>query len=94
MRVRWLRRAILNLEEAAAFIAEDDPGAAIRFIDRIEEAVARLASFPALGRPGRLAGTRELVISGTAYIVPYRVTGDEIQIIRLFHGARRWPPLH
>jgi plasmid stabilization system protein ParE len=60
-------------------------------IERIRDAVSRLARFPASGRPGRVAGTRELVIAGTPYIVPYRVTGDAVQIITILHGAQRWP---
>ena len=44
-----------------------------------------------MGRPGRVPGTRELVIPGTPYIVPYRVQGEAIQILRVYHSARRWP---
>jgi toxin ParE1/3/4 len=60
-------------------------------IERIRAAVTRLAASPALARPGRVAGTRELVIPRTPYIVPYRVKGDVVQIITILHGARRWP---
>ena len=44
-----------------------------------------------MGRPGRVPGTRELVVPGTRYLVPYRVTGDTLQILRVYHGARNWP---
>jgi toxin ParE1/3/4 len=57
----------------------------------IRASVERLATSPGLGRPGRVTGTRELVIVGTPYIVPYRVKADVIQIITVLHGARRWP---
>jgi len=60
-------------------------------IERIRAAVARLAASPALGRSGRAAGTRELVIPGTPYIVPYRMKGDVVQIITILHGAQRSP---
>ncbi len=53
--------------------------------------VDALRDHPNLGRPGRLTGTRELVVSGTPYVVPYRVLGDDVQILAVFHGARRWP---
>ena len=54
-------------------------------------AVELLATHPASGRIGRVPGTRELVITGTPYIVPYRVRGDAVEILRVFHGARKWP---
>jgi toxin ParE1/3/4 len=62
-----------------------------RMIERIRAAVTRLAASPALGRPGRVADTRELVIPHTPYIVPYRVKGDVVQIITILHSAQRWP---
>ena len=91
MQVRWLRRALKNLDEEAAYIARDDVEAAARMVERIASAVDRLASYPASGRPGRVLGTRELVISGTPYIVPYRIRGDTLEVLRVFHGARKWP---
>jgi len=91
VQVRWLRRALKNLDEEAAYIARDNQEAAARVVEHIATSVARLASHPASGRPGRVPGTRELVVSGTPYIVPYRVRGETIEILRVFHGARRWP---
>jgi toxin ParE1/3/4 len=91
VRVKWLRRALKNLDEEAEYIARDNPEAAMRVVERIAASVGRLAIHPALGRPGRVPGTRELVVSGTPYIVPYRVRGDTVEILRGFHGARKWP---
>ena len=91
MRVRWLRRALENLEEEAEYIARDDPEAASRVVQRIATSVGGLATHPASGRPGRVPGTRELVVSGTPYVVPYRVRGETVEILRVFHGARKWP---
>jgi toxin ParE1/3/4 len=91
VRVRWLTRALANLEAEAEYIARYNSKAAAAIVQAIHEAVNQLQPFPALGRPGRVIGTRELVISGTPYIVPYRVRNDEIQILRVFHGARKWP---
>jgi toxin ParE1/3/4 len=91
VRVRWLKRALKNLDDEAAYIARDDLPAAARMVERIASAVDQLASHPALGRPGRVPGTRELVISGTPYIVPYRIRGDAVEVLRVFHGARKWP---
>lgn len=91
MRVRWLRRALQNLDEEAEYIARDDPDAAAQMVDRIATSVERIATHPALGRTGRVPGTRELVVSGTPYVVPYRVRGETVEILRVFHGARKWP---
>ena len=91
MRVRWTRRAGANLDREKAYIAAFDPAAATRTATRIVEAVEHLAQHPESGRPGRVPGTRELVVSGTPYIVPYRVQGNTVQILRVLHGARKWP---
>jgi toxin ParE1/3/4 len=91
MRVEWLRTALRNLDEEATYIAADDLAAARLVVKRIFDAVAQLAEQPGLGRPGRVPGTRELVVSRTHYIVPYRVRGDAIQILRIFHASRRPP---
>ena len=91
MRVRWLKRALKNLDEEAEYIARDNPPAAARIVERIATSVDRLATHPASGRPGRVPGTRELVISGTPYIVPYRVRDETVEILRVFHAARKWP---
>jgi toxin ParE1/3/4 len=76
MKVRWLRKALGNLDhQEANHIAEDDPAATRLVVQRIDHAVKQLADNPALGHPGRVAGTRELVIPNTRYIIPYRVFG-------------------
>jgi toxin ParE1/3/4 len=79
------------LEEISERIAVDNLAAATRVIERIRTAVERLREFPGIGRPGRVADTRELVIAGTPYIVPYRVVSDVVQIITVLHSAQRWP---
>jgi toxin ParE1/3/4 len=91
VRVRWLRTALTNLDAEAEYIAEDNPAAAGRTVQRILRAVKLLEKNPAVGRAGRVAGTRELVVAGTPYILPYRVRGEAVEILRVFHGARKWP---
>ncbi|MGO9405037.1 MAG: type II toxin-antitoxin system RelE/ParE family toxin [Terriglobales bacterium] len=91
MRVNWLRAARANLIAVSECIFQDNPDAAARTVAAIVRAVEALEHFPALGRPGRISGTRELVVSGTPYIVPYRVRADVVQLIRVFHAARKWP---
>ena len=91
MRLEWLRQALRNLDDEATYIASDDPAAARLVVQRVLEAVAQLVDQPGLGRPGRVPGTRELVVLRTRYIVPYRVRGESIQILRVFHTSRRLP---
>lgn len=91
MRVSWLRTALRNLEAEASFIAKDDAAAARLVVQRVLAAVAMLATKPALGRPGRVPNTRELVVLKTRYIVPYRMRGETIEILRVFHTSRRLP---
>lgn len=81
-----------DLAEARRYIGQADPAAARRVVLRIIEAVDRLADTPKMGRPGRVSGTRELVIPGLPYVVPYRIVVREIRVLRVYHGARRWPP--
>ena len=93
MRVRWLRTALRNLDVEASFIAEEDPSAARLIVQRMLNAVQMLPDQPPLGRSGRVPNTRELVVLMTRYIVPYRVRDETIEILRVFHTARR-PPQH
>jgi len=91
MRIRWLRTALRNLDEEAAYIAADDPAAARLVVSRVLAAVGQLIEQPSIGRPGRVPGTRELVVSETRYLVPYRIKRDSIEILRVFHTSRRLP---
>ena len=91
MRIHWTRPALADLEAIGDFIARDNPVAAKRLVVSLVASVDALRDHPNLGRPGRLAETRELLVAGTPYIVPYRVLGDDVEILAVFHGARRWP---
>lgn len=91
MRLRWFSKAIADLISLRAYIAQDNPTAAAEVAERISKNVDLLIDQPGMGRAGRVEGTKELVISGTPYIVPYRVKKDEIQLLRVFHGAQQWP---
>jgi toxin ParE1/3/4 len=91
MSVRWTRPALRDLEEIGDFIAQDNAVAAAKTVATILDHAEGLATHPHLGRAGRIAGTRELVVPHTPFVVPYRVIGDQVQILAVFHGARRWP---
>jgi toxin ParE1/3/4 len=91
MRVKWLRRALLNLDQEASYIAQDNPKAAAEFVLKLRDSALMLGEQPNLGRPGRIPGTRELVVSNLPYILPYRVRNDTVEVLRVFHTARKWP---
>lgn len=91
MKVRWTRPALRHLEEIGDYVAHDNPAAADRLVNRILDQVELLEDQPSIGRAGRLVGTRELVVTDTPFIVPYRVRDGQIEVLAVFHGARRWP---
>lgn len=91
MPVKWLRRALENLDDEAAYIAEDNPRVAAEFVRHMRNSAAILADHPNMGRPGRITGTRELVVTRFPYILPYRVRGGTVEVLRVFHTARKWP---
>jgi toxin ParE1/3/4 len=92
MTILWSPEAIDDLTSIRAYIAEDNPAAARGVVLHIIQNIEKLlSSNPQMGRPGRVPGTRELVIPKTPFVVPYRLQRNVIQILRVYHGARRWP---
>jgi toxin ParE1/3/4 len=92
MKVVWTRKASQHLRAAYNYWAgESSSAAADTMLERIFSAVELLLRYPAAGRPGRIPGTRELVIIPTPFLVAYRVRRDKIEILALLHGARKWP---
>ena len=91
MRLVWTRPAARDLEFDRRLHFPGKSTAAERAVNRISDAAANLADFPRLGRQGRVADTRELVISSTPFIVVYRIRKDRVEILAVYHSARRWP---
>ncbi|MPZ21410.1 MAG: type II toxin-antitoxin system RelE/ParE family toxin [Luteitalea sp.] len=91
MIIVWSLRAIEHLAHLRSYIARDNPNAANRIAAALLDAVDRLVELPNLGRPGRIAGTRERVVPGTPYVIPYRLRGDRLEVIAVFHGRQKWP---
>jgi toxin ParE1/3/4 len=88
----WTRRASQHLRAAYDYWAsEKSPTAADTMLDRIFSVVEMLETFPEAGRPGRIAGTRELVIVPSPFLIAYRTQRSKIEILSLLHGARKWP---
>ena len=91
MTVIWSRRAIQHLVALRSYIAKDSEQSAAAVAKRILDSVELLQAHPEMGRPGRVLGTRELVIPNTSYIIPYRVRRDRLELIAVFHGHQKWP---
>jgi toxin ParE1/3/4 len=92
MNIIWSPEAIEDLISLRAYIADESPAGARRIVRRILHDVERLLpENPHMGRPGRVPGTRELIVPQTPYIVPYRAQRGAIEILRAYHSARRWP---
>jgi len=89
--LEWSLYAIDDRTAIFDYIETDSPEAAVMIDDRIEAAAEKLEQFPEMGRSGRIEGTRELVIPGTPYIAAYRILGRTVRILRVLHGAQRWP---
>jgi len=91
MQIQWSVNAQAQLQAAHEYVAEDNRSAAQQQSAAVVRAIEQLVHFPEMGRPGRVAGTRELVILGTPLIVAYGLQRDTVSILAVLHGARRWP---
>ena len=91
MKLRWTEGAVEHLQSAHDYLEAENPKAAWDIVDRIMSAVERLERFPHMGRAGRVAGSRELVVTGTPFLVAYRLKGESIQVLAVLHAARKWP---
>ena len=90
MKIIWTELALFDPDQAREYTMANSPNAAARTIDRIEKSLEALQEFPKMGRLGRVSGTRELVISETPFILPYRIQPNHIEILAVIHGAQRW----
>jgi len=91
MHVRWSPDAANDFERIVTYVHGDNPPAARRIADRVYQSVVGLMAFPMRGCPGRVRATRELPLTPLPFIVVYRVLDDVIEIVRVLHGAQRWP---
>ena len=91
MKIVWSRRAIKHLVSLRNYVAKDSEQNAALVAKRILKSVELLQTQPDMGRPGRVLGTRELVIPVTPYLIPYRVRRDRLELIAVFHGHQKWP---
>lgn len=87
----WTERALADVDDIFAYVASDSPAAAERLTFVIETKAQLLLDHPEIGRPGRVDGTREFVVTGTPYILPYRVRDGRVEILAALHASRQWP---
>jgi toxin ParE1/3/4 len=91
MELRWTQEAAADLEHIADYLFQIAPERAGELVRGIYNAPSALVTFPYRGRAGRKEGTRELVLSSLPYIVVYQINGEVIHIVRILHGAQKWP---
>jgi addiction module RelE/StbE family toxin len=91
VKLHWASGANADLVEIFDHLIRENPNTASDVLDRIEEAALPLLDHPRLGRPGRVAGTRELVVGEFPYVLPYCIQQDTIVVLRVLHSARKWP---
>ena len=89
-RLFWAPAAVADREAIYDFIEADNPSAALELDERFSRTAAALQEQPGLGRPGRVAGTREWVVH-PHYVLVYRIQPDQVQVLRLLHTTRQWP---
>ena len=92
MALIWTNQAARDLEDIHSFLEPRDRQAAARIIQRLVR-IAKdvLEAAPDAGRPGRVEGTRELVVTRTPYIIAYEADGDDVRIVSVIHSRRVWP---
>lgn len=91
MQVKWLRRALRNLEQARNYVFQDNPTAAQELIIKIQNAANQLQNYPFMGKNGRVEGTRELIISNSPYILIYRIKEETVEVLRILHTSKFYP---
>jgi toxin ParE1/3/4 len=91
VKIRWTRLARSDIKAAHEYVAADGGDAADQFLERIQQAATVLVRHPMAGRAGRIPETRELLVPGMPWIVPYRIRRGFIDILAVIHGARSWP---
>ena len=90
--IEWTEQASQQLYQAYEYIAlSNSEEVADRIAIRVADSVRQLETFPMSGRPGRVAGTRELVVSNTPFIAAYTIDQDRIGVLAIYHGAQEWP---
>ncbi len=91
MNIKITKLAFQDLQSVKDYIGQDKPNAALAVVKRVIEAIENIATFPSMGRTGRVPNTKELVVSGTPLIIIYQIQQDVLYVVRIIHTARKWP---
>lgn len=91
MQIRWTAEAVQDIKSVRSYIEKDKPKAAKQVLPKIFSAAKTIALHPNIGRPGRSPHTREFIVAGTPFIIPYRVQKDVLEVLRVLHGSMEWP---
>lgn len=91
MQIRWTVEAVQDIVSLRSYIEKDKPKAAKQVVHKIFSAAKTIALHPNIGRLGRTPNTREFIVTGTPFIVPYRVQKGALEVLRVLHGAMEWP---
>ena len=91
MRLIWSKRALRQRQNIFVYLREHDPAVADRADEALLERAKDLLQHPRLGRPGRVDGTRELILTDYPYVIAYRLRKQSLEIAAVLHAARRWP---
>ena len=92
MKLAWTYPAIADRIAIFDYVDAENPRAAAELDEQFEAAARRLLDYPEIGRVGRVAGTRELVVN-RRYFLAYERSGDVIYITAVIHTSRQWPPV-
>ncbi|MDF4275702.1 type II toxin-antitoxin system RelE/ParE family toxin [Vibrio parahaemolyticus] len=84
MQIKWLKKALVNLEQSAEYLHEYNPRSSREFVQEVYDLTNLLKTNPAMGRTGRVFGTRELILNKYPYLIPYRIKDNCIEILRVF----------
>ncbi len=91
MKILWSPEAAADFAGIIDYIQQQNPSVADRVCRSLYDSINSLERLSNRGRPGRVDGTRELVVASLPYIVVYRVRQDGVEVVRVIHGAQRWP---
>lgn len=91
MKIVYTKLAQSDLSDLVDYLSLTSADSALKVLEKLEDSLTLLSEHPEMGRPGRVPETRELVVPDTSYIIPYKVEGELLVVLRVYHAARKWP---